>query len=260
MPVYESVRNHGVSLCERADYEIDTGGGLGDPPAVARPTPDAVALVDAPRPIAVEPLTEADIGPAGTVPRFAAALREDRDCLFVVPSREDGGTTIARAVAAVLSEPACLADDGPEGRHFYKGPDRVPLSDGSYACARAQRADLQWREVVVDADRPRLELTVGTEVVAVFEHVDGLADAGRHAFQHAYHRTGTGQFAVTANGEVVAEFPGPTAMRRAGFTPVPMPLVPEHLFPEGADLGRWGVCQPGDGTAVHTERGRRDWV
>lgn len=259
MPVYTSVREHGVSLCERAGYDVVRASEPGEPPARALPTPSAVGLVDDPRPIAIEPLTEADVGPAGIVPRLAAALREDRDCLFVVPARDDGGTTIARAVAAVLSDPACLADDGPEGRHFYKGPDRIPLSDGSFACARAPRVDLQWREVEVDEDRPRLELAVGTEVVAVFEHVDALADAGRHAFQHAYHRTDDGQFAVTAGDGVLETFRGPTAMRDGGFTPVPMPLVPEHRFPGGADPSRWAVCQPGDGTAIRTSRGRHDW-
>jgi hypothetical protein len=259
MSLYPSVRDHEIAICEQAGYEVELANDVGDPPALATPTGDAVGLCGEPRPIAIEPLTGADVGPEGTVPRLAAAVRENRDCLFAVPSRENSGTTIARMIAAVLSDPGCLADEGPDGRHFYKGPDRVPLSDGSYACARAPQAELQWREVVVDTDRPRLELTVGTEIVAVFEHVDALADAGRHAFQHAYHRTDDGQFAVTANGEIVERFVGPTAMRQAGFTPVPMPLVPEHLFPDGADLTRWGVCQPGDDAVVRTARGRHEW-
>jgi hypothetical protein len=259
MPVYSSVRDHGTALCEQAGYDVVRASDLGEPPATATPTPDAVGLVDEPRQIAVEPLTEADIGPAGIVPRFAAALCEDRDCLFVVPAQDGGGTTLARLVAAILSEPSCLAEAGPTGRHFYKGPDRVLLSDGTRACARAPRAELQWREIAVGADRPRLELAVGTELIAVFEHVDALADAGRHAFQHAYRRSEDGQFEVTANGEVVERFSGPTAMRRAGYTPVPMPLVPEHLFPEGADRTRWAVCQPDDTRSVLTASGRHDW-
>jgi len=261
MPVYPSVRDHGVRLCERAGYDVTVHDDLGDPPAVGDPDPDAVGLVDpgAPRPVAVEPLTEADVGPAGLVPRLANALRDGRDCLFVVPSTEETGTTLTQVVATVLGDPACVAEADPDGRHFYKGPDRVPLSDGSYACARAPAADLQWREVEVGADRPRLELAVGTEVVAVFEDVDELASAGRHAFQFAYRRADDGRFEVTAQGEVVERFPGPTAMRRGGYAPVPMPLVPEHLFPADADRGRWAVCQP-DVDEVLTASGLDAWA
>jgi len=167
MPVYPSVRDHGVALCERAGYEVTVLDGHGGPAAVADPTDDAVGLADPERPrsVAIEPLTEADIGPDGLVPRFADALREDRDCLFVVPSTDDTGTTLTQVVATVLGEPACVAADGARGRQFYKGPDRVPLSDGSYACARASTADLQWREVPLDDGPPRLELSVGTEIV-----------------------------------------------------------------------------------------------
>ncbi|WP_324663247.1 hypothetical protein [Haloarcula sediminis] len=264
MPVYPSVRDHAVSLCERAGYEVTVRPerSLDGPPALADPTGDAVGLVEPeqPRPVAIEPLTEADIGPAGLVPRFADALREDRDCLFVVPSTEDTGTTLTQVVATVLGEPACVAADGPDGRQFYTGPDRVPLSDGSYACARAPASDLQWREVRVDEGRPRLELSVGTEVVAVFEHVDALAAPERHAFRHAYRRADDGRFEVTENGEVVERFPGPTAMRRGGFAPVPMPLVPEHLLPEGAARSRWAVCQPDGGADILTEAGLHAWA
>ena len=262
MPVYPSVRDHGVALCERAGYEVTVDEVLHGPTAVADPGDDAVGLVDPERPrsVAVEPLTEADIGPDGLVPRFADALREDRDCLFVVPSTEDTGTTLTQVVATVLGEPSCVAADGPDGRQFYKGPDRVPLSDGTYACARASTADLQWREVQVDDDRPRLELAVGTEIIAVFEHVDSLASAGRHAFQYAYRRADDGQFEVTDDESVVARFPGPTAMRRGGYAPVPMPLVPEHLMPAEADLSRWAVCQPDGGQDVLTAAGLHAWA
>ena len=262
MPVYPSVRDHGVALCERAGYDVTVDEALHGPTAVADPTADAVGLVDPqqPRPVAIEPLTEADIGPAGLVPRFADALRADRDCLFVVPSTADTGTTITQVVATVLGDPSCVAADDPEGRRFYKGPDRVPLSDGSYACARASTADLQWREVRVDEGRPRLELSVGTEIVAVFEHVDALAAPGRHAFQYAYRRADDGRFEVTEGEEVVERFPGPTAMRRGGYAPVPMPLVPEHLLPDDADTSRWAVCQPDGGDDVLTAAGLHAWA
>ena len=262
MLFYPSVRDHGVALCERAGYDVTVRDDSRGPPAFATPTDDAIGLVDRanPQPVAIEPLTEADVGPSGLVPRFVDAVQEDRDCLFVVPSTEEMGTTLTQVVATVLGDPACLAADGPDGRQFYNGPDRVPLSDGTYACARAPADDLQWREVRVDGGRPRLELGVGTEVVAVLEHVDSLADAGRHAFQHAYRRADDGQFEVTEGDEVVARFPGPTAMRRGGYTPVPMPIVPEHLFPEGADTTRWAVCQPDGGEDVLTTAGLHAWT
>lgn len=262
MPVYPSVRDHGVALCERAGYDVTAQSDRTSPPALARPTDDAVGLATPgqPRPVAIEPLTEADIGPSGLVPRFADALRQDRDCLFVVPSTAETGTTLTQVAATVLGEPACVATDGPDGRQFYKGPDRVPLSDGSYACARASTADLQWREVRIDEARPRLELSVGTEIVAVFEHVDALASAGRHAFQFAYRRADDGRFEVTAGGDVVERFPGPTAMRRGGYAPVPLPLVPEHLLPADADWSRWAVCQPDGGQDVLTEAGLHAWA
>lgn len=262
MPVYPSVRDHGVALCERAGYDATVSEDLQGPPALAEPTAEAVGLVDPERPetVAIEPLTEADIGPDGLVPRFADALREDRDCLFVVPSTEDTGTTLTQVVATVLGKPSCVAAAGHDGRQFYKGPDRVPLSDGSYACARASTADLQWREVRVDEDRPRLELAVGTEIIAVFEHVDRLADAGRHAFQFAYRRAEDGRFEVTDGESVVERFPGPTAMRRGGYAPVPMPLVPEHLLPGDADTTRWAVCQPDGGQDVLTAAGLHAWA
>ncbi|MGB9952600.1 hypothetical protein ACOZ4F_09375 [Haloarcula marismortui] len=261
MLIYPSVRDHGVSLCERAGYDVAVRDDSGGPPALATPNDDAVGLVDAtdPRPVAIEPLTEANVGPDGLIPRFVDAVREGRDCLFVVPSTEAMGTTLTQMVATILGEPACLAADGPDGRQFYNGPDRVPLSDGTYACARAPASDLQWREVRVDQGRPRLELGVGTEVIAVLEHVDSLAEAGRHAFQHAYRRANNGQFEVTAGGDVIERFPGPTAMRRGGYPPVPMPLVPEHLFPENADSSRWAVCQPDGGTDVLTATGLSAW-
>ena len=261
MLFYPSVRDHGVALCERAGYDVTVRDDSRGPPAFATPTDDAIGLVDRanPQPVAIEPLTEADVGPSGLVPRFVDAVQEDRDCLFVVPSTEEMGTTLTQVVATVLGDPACLAADGPDGRQFYNGPDRVPLSDGTYACARAPADDLQWREVRVDGGRPRLELGVGTEVVAVLEHVDSLADAGRHAFQHAYRRADDGQFEVTEGDEVVARFPGPTAMRRGGYPPVPMPLVPEHLFPADGDRSRWAVCQPDGGPDVLTATGLQAW-
>lgn len=256
---YPSVRASGVDRCTRAGYDVETTRGAGNPPALATPTPEALPLVDDVRPIAIEPLTEAEVGPDAVVPRLAAAVNADQDCLFVTPA-PNGADALARVVASVLDTPTALAADEPEGRRFYSGPDRVPLSDGSYACVRAPADRLQWREVGVGAERPRLELAAADEVVAVFDHVDALSCPDRAAVRHAYARNDDGQFAVTERGEVVATFPGVTAMRRAGYTPVSMPLVPEHLFADGADPTRsWAVCSVADDSPLFTPDGECDW-
>lgn len=260
MTVYASVRDVGVDLCRRAGYTVETFDDSGHAPVVATPGPESPGLVDDPRPVVVEPLTEADVGPSGVVPRLASALEDDRDCLFVVPDPGEDDA-VASVVASVLSTPTALAADAPEGRQFYSGPDRIPLSDGSYACARAPAADLRWREVTVGADRPRLELSVGDEVLAVLADVDALATPDRASFRHAYARTDEGRFAVTERGEVVAEFGGVRAMRRGGYTPVAMPLVPEHLFPPGTDPGRsWAVCTAREDPVVYGPDGRSQWA
>jgi hypothetical protein len=253
MVVYPSVREAGVERCERAGYDVVTTDDPGEAPAVATPTAAAVGLVDDPRPIAVEPLGEDTVGPEAVVPRLASALAADRDCLFVTPA-PGGGDALARLVASICQTPTALAADEPEGRRFYSGPDRVPLSDGSYACVRAPADSLRWREVRTGADRPRLELSVADEVAAVFEHVDALADPDRASFRHAYRRNDRGQFEVRERGAAVDRFPSVAAMRRGGYTPVAMPLVPEHLFPDGSDPERaWAVCAIGDDTVFRPD-------
>jgi hypothetical protein len=58
MPVYPSVRDHGVERCEGAGYDVTTTSDLGTPPALAEPTADATALVgDNARTVVVEPPT-----------------------------------------------------------------------------------------------------------------------------------------------------------------------------------------------------------
>jgi len=252
--VYASLREAGIRRCERAGYDVETRGEG----AVATPGTGAVGLVDRPRELTVEPLGENDVTPGVVVHRLARALRDGRDCLFVVPA-PGGGDALARVVASVLAAPTALAADDPEGRRFYSGADRVPLSDGTYACVRAPADRLQWREVAVGADRPRLELSVADEVAAVLESVDALSGPDRAAFRHAYARGEDGRFRVFERGEAVDTFGGVRAMRRAGYTPVAAPLVPEHLFPADTTPGRsWGVCTPAD-DRVYGPDGSRAW-
>lgn len=255
MAVYASLRTAGVELCRQAGYTVADEPG----PTVADPGPDARGITGEPRPIAVEPLSAATVGPESVVPRLAGAVGSGRDCLFVVPAPE-GSDAVARTVASVLAAPTGLAADEPEGRQFYSGPDRVPLSDGTYACARAPADTLQWREVAAGADHPRLALSVGTEVAAVLDGVDALATPDRERFRHAYARSDTGRFEVFERGEVVDSFGGVAAMRRGGYTPVSMPLVPEHLFPADTDPGRsWAVATAGEDPTVFTPDGTGVW-
>ena len=258
MVVYPSVLERGVELCERAGYEVRTDPEPADAPAVATPTEGAAGLVGDPRTVAIEPLGEDTVGPDAVVPRLASALAAGRDCLFVVPT-PGGGDALARLVASVLQTPTALAADEPAGRRFYSGPDRVPLSDGSYACVRAPPERLQWREVDAGAERPRLELSVADEVAAVLEHVDALASPDRASFRYAYSRNAAGRFEVTERGEVVDAFGGVTALRRAGYTPVAMPLVPEHVFPAGGEPGRAWAVSAATGDTVFGPDGPRPW-
>jgi hypothetical protein len=259
MSVYRSVRAAGVDLCERGGYDVETTERADQPAAVATPTDDAVGLVDEPRPIAVEALDESTVEPGSVLPRLSNALDDGRDCLFVVPDPEDGDT-VAQVVASVLSAPTGVAEDAPEGRQFYSGVDRIPLSDGTYACARAPADRLRWREVEAGADRPRLELSAGSEIFAVLEHVDALATPERHAFQHAYRRGAEGRFEVTEREEIIDTFGGVSAMRRGGYTPVAMPLVPEHLFPpESSPERAWSVCTAREDPTVYGPDGADVW-
>jgi hypothetical protein len=232
-----------ADLTERG-YRIDRPDGWNTPTVVARdgetPPPGAG---DAP--LAVEPLAAAD--PLTVVSRLADAAEAGRSTLFVA----DADT--AAAVADLLADPFLLAGETPDGRVFRSVPDRILLTDDSYACVRTDAA-LRWREEGAggtDTERgdpetaPRLVLEAGDEVVAVLDSVDGLTCPGPEpaAFRHRYRREDDKRIHVyDADGEV-GRYNGVAAMKANAYRPVPLPLVPEHHLRTNARLARaWSVA------------------
>jgi hypothetical protein len=239
-------------------YRIDRPDDWNTPAAVASdgetPPPGAGAA-----PLAVEPLAAAD--PLTVVARLGTAAEAGRSTLFVA----DADT--ADAVTDLLGHPFLLADETPEGRVFHSIPDRILLTDDSYACVRTD-APLRWREEAAgetDTERgdpetaPRLVLEAGEEAVAVLDSVDGLTCPGPDpaAFRHRYRREDDKRIHVfDADGEV-GRYNGVAAMKANAYRPVPLPLVPEHHLRTNAHLARaWSVAVVEDGSVRY--RSARD--
>lgn len=251
--------DHGETVLERAGYELRREGGalVGHPHGATR------RLTGTDRPVAVVTLDGDDTDPATLVPRFASVLAHGHDALFVVPD-----TDALAAAVEVLDAPYCLAaEDDDRCRTFYDGPDRVPLANGRYALAEA--GDLVWRErdpPAADADdadrtgsdRKQVVLEDGDETLARFDDVDALGCPPADAFPLAYERGGDKAFHVyDRRGSELGRFGTIRAMRAHGYEPVPMPLVPEHVFEDGSLVGSWAVVVDG-GTTVHTADGTRE--
>ena len=285
----DALLSAGIDRCRRAGWTVSRSTDAAEPPAVATPTesvddalqagefpassPDRAATPPTPeavlapgRPVAVEPIHEAD--PTVTLSRVWNNRNEGRATLFVVPTDR-----VAEGVERVLSPPVGVPEADDDGRRFYSGPDRVRLEEGGYAAVPAGR-DLVWRETRTppeptgirrsdptepdpDADSdtspapaveqpgastaPWLELRAGDTVLARLEGVDALACPPRARFPYAYRRDSDKQIRVCDfAGRPVQRYPGIAAMRRGGFRPVPAPLVPEQLF-DGAVEGWWAV-------------------
>jgi len=275
----------GIDRCRRVGATVDRREGSAEPPAVARPAPEAAAdgsasgsdgglagrdgrapapetVLTAGRPVAIEPLPEAD--PTTTLSRLWHNRTNGRATLFVVPSRD-----AADAAERLLSPPAGVAGVDGGRRRFHTGPDRVPLDEGGYA-AVPTGDPLVWRESQTPpedltpalsvpgegsgspaqgstaaggggSDAPWLELRAGETLLARLDDVDALACPPRASFPYAYHRDRDKQIRVLDfAGRPVQRYTGITAMRRGGFRPVPAPLVPEHMF-DGPTAGWWAV-------------------
>lgn len=263
-------------------FEIDRPGTRSEPPAIARPADgDAGISVDEPQsaavrsvethagePLAIEPITPDDATPTVIASRLAHALDRDRRALFVVDDAETAAT-----VESLLAAPALLVGESDRGhRTFHAGPDRIPVTGGGYACVRYEGLGdpaFVWREsdtpvgpvptgadvdaaAVDDSGRPlapRLLCEVDGRVVAVLAGVESLRVPPGSAFPYAYKRDPTDkQFRVRRGGDgaVVETVGGFAAMREAGYVPIPMPLVPEHVL--GRDESRsldsaWGILR-----------------
>jgi hypothetical protein len=257
----------GVDVCERFGYRChrpDRG-----PPAVAVPDPGADSLPGDHRPdrIAVEPLPDRSVTPTMIVSRLWNDHNHDRFALFVVP---EAAVETARSV---LDPPMLVRDRSDAGyRTFYTGPDRVPLAEGGYAAVRTDSPSFVWSEEPptgpLDSDtawsdsadpdsrpfpeergeaaRPRLTLRDGESVVAVLETVDALSCPPADRFPYTYRRGEDKRFHVNDAGDrEVGVYDSVTAMRADAYHPVPMPLVPDHVFddrPDGMSLRRsWGL-------------------
>ncbi|MFC5279000.1 hypothetical protein ACFPM1_09565 [Halorubrum rubrum] len=236
-----------------------------------RAEPPAVAARDG-KALGIEPLTEADATPTTVVSRIGHALERDRRALFVVA--DDGVASAVRSL--LTDPPLLVDEangrrtfhEGPD--RVPVDTASHPGNAGGYACVRVDDlagvsrgtdADptFRWRETdtpagpVPSADgvdaaatgpdgrptTPRLVCEVDDRVVAVLGGVDGLRTPSAGAFPYVYRRDPTDKrFRVRRgdDGTVVETASGFAAMRAAGFVPVPMPLVPEHVLGSGVDV------------------------
>lgn len=215
--------------------------------------------------VGVEPVPTADADPTFVLSRLSNDASNGRVTLFVVD--DDAG---ARACADVLESPPFVREEDELGRRtFYEGPGRVALDDGRFALHRSDDPNLRWTEEGTD-DETLLVLRdsgreggsadggdaddgrggEGDEVVAVLPNVDALRAPDAGAFRYSYAREADKRIRVrTADGREAGAYSGFAALRRDAYVPVPMPLVPEHLF-EGAESARreWAILVAGGGS------------
>ena len=266
----------GRAACERRGYEVTAPGRPWLPPRLAAPTTDVTPFV--PRAttsrVAIEPLAPDEATPTMLVSRLRNNRGNDRFSLFVV---EDEAA--ARRIRALLHDPPLVAaEDGQGRRTFYNGPDRIALAGGGYAAVRTDSdpADLVWREdgdgderslLLVDAGRTdatrarrgEVDRNAGGTVVAHLDGVDGLNCPEPAAFPYSYVRDPDDKrFRVRTpanGGRTVGIYDGVAAMRANAYRPVPMPLVPEHVF-DGVSSVRdeWAVLVVGDANAPGNPR------
>ena len=191
-------------------------------------------------PVAIEPVAAADCDPTTIVSRAVHADRHDRDILFLAGTDE-----VAEQVESILSDPPLVCSSRSGLRTFYAGPDRIPIEAGGYALVESPRESLRWRETrtpagPMDGDPngtrgPRVVLEVDGTVRAVVADATALASPPATAFPYRYQRDpDTKRFYVFSTREgptgPIEDYPGVKAIRAGGYTPVPMPIVPEHLF------------------------------
>ncbi|RXK50343.1 hypothetical protein [Halorientalis pallida] len=249
-PVLADLRDRG--------FEVTRLSGDG-PAAVAvdGSAPDAVTD----RPLAVEPLAgRSGVGGRSAlggdtlaltaVARLAAAARDGQATLFVAAPET------AAAVRELLTDPFLCRADTDGRRTFYTVPDRIMLTDDSYACVRADEA-VTWREEPTagpgadESDATRLVCAADGTVRAALESVDSLRCPGPDpaAFPYRYSRGEDRQMHVFDHEREIGTFTGVAAMKAHGYRPVPLPLVPEHHLRESTHLGRaWTVATVTDGS------------
>lgn len=192
--------------------------------------------------VAVERLADAD--PTTVVERVAGARRAGRHCLFAAGSR------VAAGAWTVLADPPLVRRVTADGsREFYLGFDRVRLAGSGFAACRRAAPDFRWEEVPVSDDESRLALYDGAAVLATLDSVAALACPASRQFPYSYRRASDKRLHVTdAADDLVATFTSFRAMRRAGFQPVPAPLVPEHVLGDDVSVrDDWTIAVVGEG-------------
>jgi len=235
-------------LVERG-YETARLSGASEPAAVATggQAPDAVTD----RPLSVQPRSVAT--PLRLVATLAAAARDRRATLFVADPET------AREAHEILSEPFLRRPDEDDSRAFYSIPDRILLTDNTYAAVGTD-GTLRWREEPATAgvtgdgtDDPRLRLEADGDLVAALPSVDGLTCPGPDpsAFPYRYSREPDKRIHVFDRDGELGSVRGITAMKSDGYRPVPLPLVPEHHLQENVRLAsRWTVAAVDDDGGV----------
>jgi hypothetical protein len=247
----------GRAACERRGYQVTDPGRPWLPPRLASPTTDVDPFV--PRAVtslvAIEPIAPADLTPTMLVSRLRNNVGNERFSLFVVPDEET-----ARTVRQVLHDPPLVASEDELGRRtFYAGPDRVALAEGGYAAVRTDSDPdrLVWREEGTADDRSLVLVDSGPDTAAnddetVLAHLDGVDELARPpaaAFPYSYTRDPDDKrFRIrVGDRRVVGVYDGVAAMRANAYLPVPMPLVPEHVFDGVASVrDEWAVLAAGD--------------
>jgi len=114
---------------------------------------------------------------------------------------------------------------------------------GGLAAWRAYRPDYRWEEVAVGGGTVRLVCYDGGQVVARLDGVESLRSPPADAFPFSYRRAADKRLHVTdATGQLLGVYASYRAMRRAGFDPVPAPLVPEHVLGDLDVTDAWAIA------------------
>lgn len=145
---------------------------------------------------------------------------------------------------SVLSRPFLLRDEHNGGRVFHPVEDRIQLSDGSFACIETT-GPIQWLEGPAATDEgraatddPQLHCRVGEKTTVVLDSVESLRCPSAAPFPLRYERGNDRRFRVLDGEQVVGTFGSVTAMKVAGYRPLPLPLVPEHHVRSNGGLAR----------------------
>ena len=200
---------------------------------IAEDGPTSLTGMDAPLSV----IELGDARPLSVVSAIANATQNERVPVLVTDEYDH------EDAANIVSDPFLLAERR-DGRRFFPIEDRIMLTDGTFACI-GTRGPIEWAEETDRGavDSPAVELLVGGERVAILDSVDELACPGPTpaTFRYRYTREDDGRFAVYEGEECLGRYVGVTAMRKHGYRPLPLPLVPEHHVRQSAPLARAGL-------------------